>query len=392
MKLLSIETSCDETGISVLDVHEQDDDIHVEIIANELASQAGNHEEYGGVFPTLAKRLHGQNFTPLFKRLCQQVNTKPHDVSKEVKEKMSVWLKRHDGLADKLQTQAETGLPDVDYIAVTVGPGLMPALWVGINIARSLALMTDLPLLPVNHMAGHLISAKVPESHGYKFSLKQPKRPSVALLVSGGHTELIKESADGKHAKIGQTRDDAAGEAFDKVGRLIGLPYPAGPEVSRLAKQVRNSKPEIRDSISLPRPMLTSDNLDFSFAGLKTAAVRLVDTHKPLDDGTRAQIAYELESAIVDVLITKTKQAVNQENTESILAGGGVVANPYLRERLQALSEKLGQKLFVSPLDLATDNAVMIGLVAGQSLLRTNPDTFRGDGLKDIEADSRLSL
>lgn len=392
MKILSIETSCDETAISLLEMQQQDNNTHVNITANELTSQADEHEGYGGVFPTLAKRLHGQNFAPLFSRLCNQVDTSPYAVNPKEMEQIEYWLKRHDGLPKKLKEQAESDLPDTDYIAVTIGPGLLPALWVGVNIARSLALITDTPLLPVNHMSGHIISTLVPNNYQTNFTLKKPKTPSIALLASGGHTELITRSADGSKKKIGQTKDDAAGEAFDKVGRLLGLSYPAGPEVSALADTVRNSQSASQDAISLPRPMLKSQNLNMSFAGLKSAAARLIEKYEPLDDTTRAEIAYELESAIVEVLVQKTKRAIKTHKAKSILAGGGVLANPHLRDQLKELRQKETLELHLAPRELTTDNAIMIGLSAGARLLTHTPQTYRGDKLQNLSADSRLSL
>jgi N6-L-threonylcarbamoyladenine synthase len=395
VKILAIETSCDETGIALLETTQKSGGLHATVIANELTSQASDHEKYGGVFPTLAKRLHGQNFPPLFSRICEQSKTSTHTVTASDKKQIKHWLKRHDGLPEALFKQCEDSVPAVDLITVTTGPGLSPALWVGTNIARSLALITNTPVLPVNHMAGHLISALAPDNYDDEFIVANPQHPAIALLVSGGHTELIKETADGTQTKIGQTRDDAAGEAFDKVGRLLGLEYPAGPQVSQLAHQARENQPnqnKKESGISLPRPMIDSDGLDFSFAGLKSAAVRLLDKFKPLSDEQRCVFARELEDAIVDVLIAKTAQAINEYDAHSLLAGGGVIANEQLRQRLKIAANKHDCQLHLSPLSLATDNAVMIGLTGAKDLYENDPTTYQKDALKKLTIDSRLSL
>lgn len=393
MRILSIETSCDETGISLLDIDTQDDGTQVEVLANELTSQASEHEEYGGVYPTLAKRLHAQNFPHLLARICDQVATTSIDnIPKAQQEQIQKWLKRHPGYANGLiQLIQDRGAPTADVITVTVGPGLEPALWVGINTARSISLVAETPVMPVNHMRGHLLSTCVPHSHDKTFRLQDPPLPAVALLVSGGHTELI-HVAENTTTKIGQTRDDAAGEAFDKVGRLLDLPYPAGPHVSQLAQKARQ-QPSNKDEegYTLPRPMIDADNCDFSFSGLKTAAARLIKKRELLDEDTRACIAQSLESAIVDVLAATTKRAAHQVDAQAILAGGGVTANTQLREQLQDVAETCSAELYLCPLDLATDNAVMIGL-AGFASYSDNPDEAYLPPANQIGADSRLAI
>lgn len=382
INILSIETSCDETGVCLLSATGEYPNTEVTIHANELATQIEDHQEYGGVFPSLAKRLHAQNFPTLLKRIFASADTDPVDeIPKKKQEQIHSWLSRHPDLPDQLfSIVKEEGLPDLDAVAVTIGPGLEPALWVGINVARSLSLILDIPVLPTNHMEGHVISALVNDdiTDGQTHKLKEITFPAVALLVSGGHTELVLMKDWQNYEKIGQTRDDAAGEAFDKVGRLLGLPYPAGPHVSEMASQAGDQV----NKYKLPRPMMGNDNLDFSFSGLKTAAARLIKKNQPMTERERAQFARELETAIVDVLVDKTTKALAKTGAETLLVGGGVSANETLRSRLTALDTNV----HISPHQLAGDNAVMIGLVAAGHY------SEGVDPASKITADSRLSL
>jgi N6-L-threonylcarbamoyladenine synthase len=394
MKILAIETSCDETGVSILEVDQNKDgpgSAAVHVTANKLASQADDHQEYGGVFPTLAKRLHAQNLPALVFDAFESVKKKQaRVVSDQDRKQIKRWLSRYPDLAETIIDRAGQGLPDVDHIAVTVGPGLAPALWIGVNAAKSLALLLDVPLFGVNHMAGHLASSFVKkEENLLKKAPLSP--PTVSLLVSGGHTEITK-TAKGRITKLGQTRDDAAGEAFDKVGRLLGLDYPAGPQVSELANQMRNPELAIQNPFSLPRAMKDSGNLDFSFSGLKTAAKRTIEQHKPLKDNQKTALAYELESAIVEVLEHKTKKTLKQTDGQTLTAGGGVTANPYLRKRLKHIAGKFGCQLNLCPHDLTSDNAVMIGLASVFPETNSACTKFMPNELADVEADSRLSL
>jgi N6-L-threonylcarbamoyladenine synthase len=395
MKILAIETSCDETGVCVLQTDElEGGSVDVSIIANKLASQTEDHQEHGGVFPTLAKRLHARNLPPLIYDIFKNVKTKPcKQVADSDRKQITRWLSRHPECADKIiDLIEERGTPDVDAIAVTVGPGLAPALWVGCNVARSIGLIADVPIVPVNHMAGHFFSALAPSTDDDHFTLANPNFPRIALLVSGGHTELIKQDFPHSLQKLGQTRDDAAGEAFDKIGRLLGLSYPAGPRVSKLADQIRNSKFKIRGSFSLPRPMIDADNLDFSFAGLKTAARKQIESARPINDQQKQAFAYELESTIVDVLTAKTEKALKQTEAGSLLAGGGVVANPHLRKRLTKTAEKIGCNLHICPMDLATDNAVMIGIAGWYAATDDDTELMTPGPETAVDVNDRLSL
>jgi N6-L-threonylcarbamoyladenine synthase len=265
-------------------------------------------------------------------------------------------------------------------------------LWVGCNVARSIALIADVPVIPVNHMAGHFFSALAPSTEDNHFTLANPDFPRIALLVSGGHTELIKQSTPNSFQKLGHTRDDAAGEAFDKIGRLLGLSYPAGPDVSKLAGQFRNAQPKIDNPFTLPRPMINSDNLDFSFAGLKTAVRKQIESAQPMSDKQKQAFAYELETTIVDVLIVKTKKALKQTEASSLLAGGGVVANPHLRKRLTKTAGENGCNLHICPMDLATDNAVMIGIAGWYAATDDDTELVTPGRRTAIDVDDRLSL
>jgi len=395
MKILAIETSCDETGVCVLQIDEPEDgSVDVSIIANKLASQTEDHQEHGGVFPTLAKRLHARNLPPLCYNVFKNVKTNPSkQIAESDRKQITRWLSRHPECADKLiDLIEERGTPDVDAIAVTVGPGLAPALWVGCNVARSIGLVADVPIVPVNHMAGHFLSALAPSTEDNHFTLADPGFPRIALLVSGGHTELVKQSTPNSFQKLGQTRDDAAGEAFDKIGRLLGLSYPAGPEVSELASQLRNVQPKIDNPFTLPRPMINSDNLDFSFAGLKTAARKQIESAQPMSDKQKQAFAFELETTIVDVLTAKTKKALKQTEAGSLLAGGGVVANPHLRKRLTKTAAENGCNLHICPMDLATDNAVMIGIAGWYAATDDDTELVTPGRKTAIDVDDRLSL
>ena len=316
------------------------------------------HEQYGGVFPNLAKREHAKNLVPLLQQTLEE--TKLHqgptfviqrsdlgEIEKILSRETELWAQ----LEPFLQTHAK---PDIDAIAVTAGPGLEPALWVGINFAKALAHAWNLPIVAVNHMEGHIILSMMEKNRLAKFEF-----PALALLISGGHTELVLSKKFGQYELIGQTRDDAAGEAFDKVARMLGLPYPGGPEISRLAAQARERN--IKPDLSLPRPMMNEDNFDFSFSGLKTAVQRLIGG-KELTDDQKMKIAREFEDAVAEVLITKTLRAIETYGTNTVVVGGGVSANEHIRAELGRQLAAVNCKLLSPPPELATDNAIMIGL------------------------------
>lgn len=376
MKILSIETSCDETAISIL---EANGDISVpsfSILANNLISQIDIHKEFGGVFPRLAKREHAKNLPIVLEKTLKDAGFFAPENTEVNKEEIKKILEREEGLAENLlKILTEIKKPDIDYIAVTTGPGLEPALWVGIVFAKALASAWGLPIVPVNHMEGHILSVLLNAKENRALDTSKIKFPLLSLLISGGHTEIILVSNWMEYRKIGQTVDDAVGEAFDKVARILGLPYPGGPEISKLAKSGQENP-----KIKLPRPMITTNDYNFSFSGLKTAVLYLVRDLGELTEQDKCDIAKEFESAVGDVLIKKLKKAINEYGASQIIVGGGVAANSYLRERFE---KELGVEIFLPERDMATDNSLMIaiagyfGAISGKE---KSPDDVRAQG------------
>jgi N6-L-threonylcarbamoyladenine synthase len=399
MIILSIESSADETGVAMLKVTGTGNNATFTILANEVASQAALHAQYGGVFPAMAKREHARNIIPLTvhalaeaKLLKEKKKSKP--VSKLIQKKIDSLLEREQEVKEPLLYILEKyETPKIDRIAVTVGPGLEPTLWVGINVARALAILWRVPLTPVNHMEGHMLSVLVPETGSRTFKLKDANLafPALSLLVSGGHTELVLAKGIGKYQKIGHTLDDAAGEAFDKVARMLELPYPGGPEISRLAAEARTTMPF--SHWELPRPMIGSPNFDFSFSGLKTSVLYKIRDHKkPLSASEKKDLAREFEEAVVDVLVTKTLRAASKHKIKSIIVGGGVSANTYLRTELARRMREhelvwVNQATLSFPTkELSTDNGLMIA-IAGYFGKKKSASS-----LGKLKADGNLSL
>ena len=305
MITLGIESSCDETGIALYQMGRG-------LLAHALHTQIAMHSEYGGVVPELASRDHVQRVIPLVRQVMQQ---------------------------------ADVSLGQLDAIAYTQGPGLGGALLVGASVANSLAYALDIPTIGIHHLEGHLLSPLLSDP--------APEFPFVALLVSGGHTQLMRVDGVGRYELLGETVDDAAGEAFDKSAKLLGLGYPGGPALAKLADAGR---PGI---YKLPRPMLHSGNLDFSFSGLKTAVLTLV-RQNDLNEQTRADIACATQEAIIDVLAHKARAALVQTGLTQLVVAGGVGANRLLRERLTRDIEKRGGRVFYPDLEFCTDNGAMI--------------------------------
>jgi len=359
MRILAIETSCDETAICLMEAFgEAGVDLSYRVLGNTLLSQAAVHAQYGGVFPNLAKREHEQNLVPLLTetlREAHELTRRLGDAANEsLANEVGSILTREVELARQLEYFVRTyETPDIDAISVTQGPGLEPALWVGINFAKALAHLWQKPIVPVNHLEGHIAASALTHD-------ARPVFPAVALLVSGGHTELIVVHDWMQYALLGSTRDDAAGECFDKCARLMGLPYPGGPEISKLAAEARaRNLPPI---FALPRPMIDSPDLDFSFSGLKTAVRRTIEKHGTLSEDERRALSREIEDAIVDVLVKKTLIAADRHGAKSIIVGGGVSANAHLRDSLLRKASPYGVAVLFPPIELATDNAVMIAL------------------------------
>jgi N6-L-threonylcarbamoyladenine synthase len=368
MIILSIETSCDDTGISIIKAPSAPKNRQIsfndfEVLADMISSQASLHAEYGGVFPALAKREHQKNLVPLLIKVLKKAgmlkkNTKGLDVKKI--EKLNKMLDRNQDLFLALKDFFKKyKAPEVDKIAVTVGPGLEPCLWTGINLARALSFYSKTQLVGINHIEGHILS-------NWLQPIEKVEFPAMALVVSGGNTQLILMKSIGKYEIIGETRDDAAGECFDKTARMLGLKYPGGPNISREAEKFVKSGEE-KYNISLPRPMIHEKNYDFSFSGLKTSV--LYDLKKRGGKTKKSQdyieeMSYNIEQAIIDVLISKTMKASREFSVKSIIIGGGVSGNKRLVKtfRKEAKSSKIQ---FFSPLpSFSGDNASMIGLSA----------------------------
>jgi len=349
MKILAIETSCDETAVALLECGGELDAPLFKILSNALVSQIDMHKEFGGVVPMLAKREHEKNLPILVEK-----------VLKEAGENL-----------DK---------PNIDYIAVTSGPGLEPALWAGIVFSKEIGERWSIPVLPINHMEGHIYSTL--------FGIKEKLiLPAIALLVSGGHTELVHIKNYGEYEVIGQTRDDAVGEAFDKVARLLGLEYPGGPKISKLAEEHR--KAGLTPSFEFPRPMIHSNDFDFSFSGLKTSVLyKLKD--EMITPETQKETARAFEDAAIEVLITKTEKALEKYGVNTLIVAGGVSGNTHLRNELEKIRTKNQDLNILLPeKSLTTDNAVMIGITAYINLLK-NPKLIKES--IDIKAQGNLSL
>lgn len=390
MIILSIETSCDETAVSLVQALGDFPTAKYEIIGNALFSQIDIHREYGGVFPMMAKREHAATLVAMLEKAMHKAALEPEvtpDPSAQEIAMIQEILEREPVLAENLITfQKEHGKLPVDMIAVTSGPGLEPALWVGVNFAKTLAKLWNVPVVATNHMEGHILASifDVEEDD----QLTQINFPAISLLISGGHTELVLMKNWTEYEKVGQTRDDAVGEAFDKVARLMGLPYPGGPEISKLAETARKENlPPFRKD--LPRPMLNSGDLDFSFSGLKTAVRYAVDKQE-LSEADKKALARDFEDCVAEVLIKKTKNAVDEYGAQTIIIGGGVSANQHLMREFKRhfIATHPRVPVYTPNTGLSTDNAIMIAL-AGHAHLdkQSNPAAaqyIRADGNKSI--------
>ena len=318
MNILGIETSCDETGVAVYDTA-------FGLRAHALYSQIALHAEYGGVVPELASRDHVRKLLPLIR-----------------------------------QTLAESGLDvaDLDGVAYTAGPGLVGALLVGAGVARSLAWALDIPAIGVHHMEGHLLAPLLEDAN--------LAPPFVALLVSGGHTQLVAVGAIGAYRMLGETLDDAAGEAFDKTAKLMGLPYPGGPQLAKLAERGTPG------AFKFSRPMTDRPGLDFSFSGLKTQVLlawqKSDKSERPCSEQTRADIARGFEDAVVDTLAIKCERALRETGTNTLVVAGGVGANVRLRAKLQAMAERLHGRVYFPRPEFCTDNGAMIAFAGALRL------------------------
>ena len=370
MIILSIETSCDETAVSVVEATGDFPNATYAVLGDAVFSQIEIHREYGGVFPAVAKREHILTLVPVLKKALTEANVPPvphHALFPEEKEHLHTLLAREPGLADALISFFEQyNTPAIDLIAVTKGPGLEPALWVGINFAKALSALWHVPVVGINHMEGHIFGSLF---DGEKIA--PLAFPAVVLLISGGHTELVLMKDWDFYELLGKTRDDAVGEAFDKVARTLGLTYPGGPEISkrahayRVKKNVAGAQKGAETPLAFPRPMLNTPDCDFSFSGLKTAVLYHVKD-KNLTEADREEIAEAFENAVTEVLLKKTMRAVELNDAQSIILGGGVSANNHIRESFEILIEKEHPdlSLYLPQKSLTGDNAVMIALAA----------------------------
>lgn len=357
MKLLAVETSCDETAVALLEFVEHDNATLYRVLGEKLYSQIALHAQYGGVYPSLAKREHQKILPLLTKELLDEHLVLQKNLLVRMNDVVRDICVREPIMFAALENYFIGKRPkDLDALAVTQGPGLAPALWVGVNFVRALSLLWNIPLIPVNHMEGHIISALITDTE-----LITPRYPLLALLVSGGHTELVFVHKPGVYEKIGRTLDDAAGEAFDKVARLLGLPYPGGPEIAKLAHIARTKK--IISPVKLPRPMLQDTSYDFSYAGLKTAVRVACEKNPNFSNIEKSGLAMEFEDAVVETLSEKTRRAIERYAPKSVVVSGGVSANVHLRSVITALIAMYPDiKLYAPHSKYATDNAFMVAL------------------------------
>lgn len=337
MKVLGIESSCDETGIALYDSASGR-------IWQRLYSQIEKHREYGGVVPELASRDHVVKAAPMLGEILDEIGS----------------------------------IDAIDAFAYTRGPGLIGALMVGANLARGLAWALDKPVLGVHHMEGHLLAPMLAD--------EKPAVPFVALLVSGGHTLLVDVRAIGDYRILGETLDDAIGEAFDKTAKLLGLPYPGGPELAQLADSVTQSRFEFL------RPMINRPGLEFSFSGLKTAALNIVRQHEPLDDDLRAEVAFAFQQAVVDTLRIKCRRALAETGYQSLVIAGGVGANRRLRQVLGETLREQNARLYFPALEYCTDNGAMIAFAGALRLLQGQTDEAVSDVLPRWSLESLPAL
>ena len=384
MRILAIETSCDDTGIAILEVVNNGT---YRVLANLVSSQIEVHKEYGGVYPAMAKRAHQKNLMPTFTSALKAAQMLSRRASPQKGGKLDIVakiLEREPELLKKIIPFFEKyKKPEVDAIAVTNGPGLEPCLWVGINFAKALSYFWNLPLIDVNHIKAHIFvntlnNEKIIEE------LKPESFPLIALVVSGGHTQLVLMPKLGKYEIIGETRDDEAGECFDKCAKILGLGYPGGPIISALAEESKkNFKFQILN-FKLPRPMMGSGDYDFSFSGLKTAVLYRVQKDKNKTKKYKQIMAAEVQQAIIDVLIKKTVKAARDHRVKTIILGGGVSANQELRKQFSALP---GFKIIYPPANLSTDNGLMVA-IAGYFKIKQN----KFINWQDIEAKANLRV
>jgi len=343
MKILAIESSCDETSVAVYDTAKG-------LLSNVVATQIDIHKKTGGVVPEVASRAHVEQILPVL---------------------------------DEALGLAEVNLNKIDYIAVTHAPGLVGSLLVGVNTAKTLSMILNKPLLPINHLEGHIYANFIRENQESRIKNQKFKFPAIVLLVSGGHTSLILMKDHGKYKYLGETLDDAAGEAFDKVAKVLGLEYPGGPNVSKIAEEFRKNHESriMNHEVRFPRSMLDSGDFNFSFSGLKTSVLYAWQKEKRQSKELKEMFAYEFEEAVVDILATKTIEAARKYKVKTVSICGGVAANKKLRNEIESRVKKELKKVSfcVPPIKYCGDNAAMIAACATYGLKKTKKKVYSLD-------------
>ena len=391
--ILSIETSCDETSVAIIgSINKQT--VHVK--HHEVFSQIDTHKEYGGVFPAVAKRMHATILPKQIQKILEIFSKKESTpILQETQNKAEAFLKREPGLfKELLELRKQYAIFPADIIAVSAGPGLEPTLWVGITACQAISTLWSVPLLPTNHMFGHLASGLLQNPKNFETSQELPpvQFPLLTLLVSGKHTEIIYFENWSKRVKLGSTRDDACGECYDKTGRMLGFQYPAGKDISDAAKRCKEkiqNNPEKQKLLQklLPKPMIHSSDYDFSFSGLKTAVKRTLAD--PNNSFTQDEMAYAIQFAINSVIQKKTQKAMREYSPKTFIVAGGVSADGDIRNRFKHVCQEQGAHYLPATRALCGDNGLMIALAAHitlQNSLSTAPniDTIAAIGRWNI--------
>lgn len=377
MIILGIETSCDETGVCLIEAKGD----QIKVLGNQLYSQVAKHQEFGGILPMLAKREHAMNLVPLFEKCLKEAglykakSPLSPSLNKEGLGVIENILIRESDLFSALKKLLETiEKPDIDAIAVTNGPGLEPALWVGVVFAKALNAAWSIPIIPTNHMEGHIVVSSLypsldkEELGVVEYIIKETKYPAIALLISGGHTQLVLIKDNLQYEIIGGTLDDAVGEAFDKVARMLGLPYPGGPQIAKYADAWVEKKIPTQN-FKFPRPMIHSKDLNFSFSGLKTSVLYTIKEIPKLTEEIKQEIAYEFKEAVIEVLVSKARRAILEYGAQTLIAGGGVIADKNIRLALEKLSTEMNIKFELPEISASTDNALMITVAGYMNIL-----------------------
>jgi len=434
MLILGIETSCDDTCISIIRASGRKK-LFFDILSNIVSSQVRIHQKWGGVYPMMAKREHQKNLVPVLQKALKKAgmlknpksripNPSPAQILPKAKlvagrqipnskfQILKEILSREEYLCKKLELFLKKYQePKIDLISVTVGPGLEPCLWTGVNLAKALSYYWDIPIIPVNHVEAHIFANFIKKQ---RTENREQIFPAICLVVSGGHTQLILMKDFGKYKILGETRDDAAGECFDKIAKILGLEYPGGPAIAAEAAKIPNSKPSTRAELGaglvphrpaesgtgagfqipnkLPRPMINQKNYDFSFSGLKTAVLyNFKNQPSKLRKNKQyiKEMCYETQQAIIDVLIKKTIKAAKGFKAKTIILGGGVASNDELRKQFrEKIKKELTNIQYLIPnIQLCTDNAVMIVIEGYYRWLREKTKDWR-----KVEADANLRI